>query len=104
MTDLNEFSELNNRIKWTTRPLTASKFLFRFQNMHPEETREVSHEIFNSPFLGEGDVKEMSLSANQLKSEMVKNKFDWNRLGLNNRDHAKTDYLNEGKISLTLRN
>lgn len=80
-----------------TRPLKENKFLLRFQNMNDKEDKFVDTSVFQSERLGVGKVVETSLTANQPKTEMIKNRFDWNNLGLNNPGLAKNDYLETGK-------
>lgn len=66
--------------------------------MDEVNTRNVDTSVF-ARSSGSGKVVEMSLTANQAKSDMVTKKYNWNNLGINNPNFAKTDYLNSSKIS-----
>ena len=59
-------------------------------------SHNVSTVVFNRASGAKGSPVEMSLTYNQAKTDMIRNRFDWNKLGLNNPAFAKTDYLTSG--------
>lgn len=81
------FGELDSHIKVLSRPYNTTKFLLRFHNMDDVNSRNVSTSVFNGP-LGQGRAVEMSLTANQPKTEMISKRLNWNNLGLNNPSFA----------------
>jgi len=98
--DSGNFRDFDQSIKLLSRPITSTKFLFRFQNMDETDTKYVDTAVFTSPNYGQGSVVEMSLTANQPKTEMINKRFNWNGLELNNPDFAKTDYLTSNQFML----
>lgn len=95
--EFGNFNDFGQDIKLLSRPLSPGKFLLRFQNTNEIQSNNVSTAVFtNSAFAG-GKVTEMSLTANQPKLDMIKKRFNWNGLDLNDPSYAKTDYLTSGK-------
>lgn len=91
------FNDFGQDIKLLSRPLSPGKFLLRFQNTNEVQSNNVSTAVFTNSASANGKVTEMSLTANQPKSDMIKKRFNWNGLDLNNPNYAKTDYLTSGK-------
>ena len=91
------FSDLDPYIKLLSRPFSTNKFLLRFHNMDENNTRYVNTSVF-ARSSGKGTVTEMSLTANQPKSQMISKRYNWNNLGLNNPSFAKNDYLTSSKM------
>jgi len=87
-------------VKLFSKPISSTKYLFRFHNMDETQTRNVSTSIFQSSSHGTGKVTEMSLTYNQPKADMIKNRFNWNGLKLNDPSFINTDYLNSGTFAL----
>jgi len=87
-------------VKVFSKALSTTKFLFRFHNLDETQTRNVSTSIFQSSSRGTGKVTEMSLTANQPKADMIKNRMNWNGLKLNDPSFINTDYLNSDSFSL----
>jgi hypothetical protein len=94
------FGEVGSSIKILTRPIAPTKFLLRFQNMDDVNTNTVNTTVFKNSAYGAGTVVEMSLTVNQAKADMIKSRFNWNGLQLNNPAFAKTDYLDSDTFEL----
>ncbi len=92
------FVQLSGSIKLMTRPMGTNKFLLRFQNMDETTSQDVSTQVFSNSNYAKSVVTEMSLTANQAKTEMISKRFNWNGLKLNDPSIAKTDYLTSGTI------
>ena len=76
------------------------KYLLRFQNMDEGKTKNLSTGVFKNSVHGVGKVTEMSLTANQKKVDMIKNRMNWNGMKLNDESFVNTDYLNGETFAL----
>jgi len=94
------FNDFGQDIKLLSRPLSLTKFLLRFHNTNEFLSNNISTKVFSNSQNAGGTVTEMSLTANQPKLDMIKKRFNWNGLDLNNPSYAKTDYLDSDHFTL----
>jgi catechol 2,3-dioxygenase-like lactoylglutathione lyase family enzyme len=94
------FVQVSGSIKLMTRPMGTNRFLLRFQNMDETTSQDVSTQVFSNSNYAKSVVTEMSLTANQAKTEMISKRFNWNGLKLNDPSIAKTDYLTSDHFTL----
>jgi len=87
-------------VKIFGRAWAVNKYLLRFQNMDEKETKNVSTGVFKNSAHGVGKVTEMSLTANQAKADMIKNRMNWNGMKLNDESFVNKDYLDSGTFAL----
>jgi len=97
--DLFDDEELK-MVKIFGRAWSKNKYLLRFQNMDERQTKNLNTEVFKNSVHGVGKVTEMSLTANQKKADMIKNRMNWNGMKLNDESFVNTDYLNEETFAL----
>jgi hypothetical protein len=66
--------------------------------MDENNNRTVPNSFFQSSAFGQASVLEMSLSFNQPKEEMIKNKLNWNGNIFNNPSYINDDYLTQSNF------
>jgi len=93
-------AEFPSDVKLTSRPLTPTKFMLRFQNMNEKTNQTVTTKVFDNPLYSKKTVTEMSLTYNQAKKDMISKRFNWNGLKLNDPSFVNTDYLNKDSFLL----
>jgi hypothetical protein len=68
--------------------------------MDEKNSRAVPVSVFQTSAYGKATVTEMSLSFNQPKAEMIKNKLNWNGKIYNNPAFINNDYLTKGNSDM----
>lgn len=92
-------SEINQNsfeyIKILSKVYNSTTICYRFHNMDENNNRTVPVEFFQSSAYGTGIVTEMTLTFNQPKANMIKNKLNWNGNVFNNASYINNDYLTQ---------
>jgi hypothetical protein len=68
--------------------------------MDENNNRTVPVSFFQSSAYGNGSVVEMTLTFNQPKAQMIKNKLNWNGNIFNNQAYINNDYLTQSKLMI----
>jgi len=87
-------------IKVLSRAYNYTTIMYRFHNMDEKNSRAVPVSVFQTSAYGKATVTEMSLSFNQPKAEMIKNKLNWNGKIYNNPAFINNDYLTKGNSDM----
>lgn len=96
ITNNNPFNNVDlDYIKILARPHNASTICLRFHNMDEVNNRTVPTSLFQSSAFGTATITEMTLSFNQPKANMIKNKLNWNGQVYNNPAFINNDFLTE---------
>lgn len=91
---------VDDMVKVLLRARSLSSHLVRFHNMNEDKEVELGVEVLDSRAYGKMEVSEMSLTANQKKEDMIKNRYNWLNYTEFEEKDVPRDYLDKGVIVL----